>query len=481
MTAALLRPMGQHPDTQPESGAPVFSFASGDRQLVASGLRERVSIPSRNGGDQDSVFQRAIADAFDRASRAGQSNPHIVGALPFDLSEPSCLYIPERAEWVERDRAPTSGVSVEAPLVRRDSTPDESGFKRAVEHAILNFGYGAVDKAVLSVIQELSFACDVDPDVIMENLRAQNRDGYRFRVPLPDDGVLVGVSPELLVRKDGGKIVANPLAGSARRAVDAKEDRLIADRLARSEKDQHEHRLVVRDITARLGAVCSFLNVPEKPSLINTATLWHLSTRIEGALQDNRMTALQLACLLHPTPAVCGFPTERARQLIRFIESFERGLFSGMVGWCDAQGNGEWAVTIRCGIVKGSVVRLFAGAGIVEASEPDAEWDEVQTKLGTMLRACGLDATSPAQNRASDGVREWLQQRVAELVEDGAEIDPEENLIFYGLDSLQIMKLAAGLKQHGVVVSFEELARDPRLTAWWALIEKERKRPEWRM
>lgn len=104
------------------------------------------------------------------------------------------------------------------------------------------------------------------------------------------------------------------------------------------------------------------------------------------------MTALQLACLIHPTPAVCGFPTERARRLIRFVEPFERGLFTGMVGWSDAEGNGEWVVTIRCGTVKGNLVRLFAGAGIVEASSPDSEWAEVQTKLGTMLRACGLSA-----------------------------------------------------------------------------------------
>lgn len=483
MTAAILQPLAQNAllDPEGEEGA-VFSFTSGGRRLVASGLRERISLPSQGGDDKNSAFQRAILDAFDRASSAGLVNPVIVGALPFDPAEPSCLYIPEHAEWEGRSSVPAPGIPLEVPLLERTSTPDESGFKRAVEHAILNFGFGEVDKAVLAVIQELSFAGDVDPGSIMANLRAQNREGYQFQVPLPDGGSLVGVSPELLVRRDGARLVANPLAGSARRAADAEADRAIAEQLVRSEKDQHEHRLVVRDIVARLGGVCSHLNVPKEPSLINTATLWHLSTRIEGELQDERMTALQLACLLHPTPAVCGYPTERARQLIRFVEPFERGLFSGMVGWCDAQGNGEWAVTIRCGIVNGNVVRLFAGAGIVQASSPDSEWDEVQTKLGTMLRACGVavpcssvpDKAIPAQDQASGGLREWLRARVEELIEDGTEIDPEENLIFYGLDSLQVMKLAAELKQHGVVVSFEELARDPRLTAWWTLIDKVR-------
>ncbi|MOA17164.1 Isochorismate synthase DhbC [compost metagenome] len=149
---------------------------------------------------------------------------------------------------------------------------------------------------------------------------------------------------------------------------------------------------MIEDIRSLLSPVCAELDVPDKPSLINTAALWHLSTRIEGRLADPETNALQLACLLHPTPAVCGFPTERAHRLIRFVEPFERGLFTGMVGWTDSEGNGEWVVTIRCGTVQRETVRLFAGAGIVEASEPESEWAEVQTKLKTMLNACGLSA-----------------------------------------------------------------------------------------
>jgi isochorismate synthase len=242
------------------------------------------------------------------------------------------------------------------------------------------------------VVRELKFDAPVDVDWLLKSLRAQNRDGYQFQVPLPEGGELIGVSPELLVRKTGNRFVSNPLAGSTKRLADPIADKDASEKLLNSKKDQYEHRLVVEDIQRILEPHCSELTVPSSPSLLNTATLWHLSTRIGGQIADPTLTALQLACMLHPTPAVCGYPTELAHRLIRFVEPFERGLFTGIVGWCDAKGNGEWVITIRCGIVERETIRLFAGAGIVEASQPDSEWAEVQTKLGTMLNACGIAA-----------------------------------------------------------------------------------------
>jgi isochorismate synthase len=367
-----------------------FSFTSGDRELIVAGMLQRIETPAIGGDNANSLFQKTVLHALDRARKAGQSNPIIVGAIPFDPAEASCLYIPEHAEWRARSATVLTGVATLPELIEQKNIPDEQGFKRAVEHAIVNFRHSDVRKAVLSVQRELVFAQDVDVGAMQNNLRAQNQSGYHFRVPMPDGATLLGVSPELLVHKDGLNFVSNPLAGSAKRMTDPQADRRNADWLSASEKDHYEHRLVTEDIATQLGELCTQLNVPQRPTLISTPALWHLSTRIEGTLADPTVSALQLACRLHPTPAVCGFPTERARHLIRFVEPFERGLFTGMVGWCDAQGNGEWVVTIRCGTVKRNRVRLFAGAGIVAASSPDSEWTEVQTKLGTMLRACGL-------------------------------------------------------------------------------------------
>jgi isochorismate synthase len=208
---------------------------------------------------------------------------------------------------------------------------------------------------------------------------------------LAGEGELIGVSPELLVRKRGSRVFSNPLAGSAKRRASPDEDKRTAEALLDSEKDHYEHRLVIDEIRRVMAPECTSLTIPEQPSLLSTAAMWHLSTAIEGELRNPGRSSLQLACQLHPTPAVCGAPTELARKLINLVEPFERGLFTGMVGWCDAAGNGEWVVTIRCGTVVDNCLRLFAGAGIVEASSPASEWAETQAKLGTMLAACGLD------------------------------------------------------------------------------------------
>lgn len=367
-------------------------FTSGGRELHSSGSHECIAVPAHGGHDRSQGLHQAVEAAFERARRAGQANPILVGAIPFDVREASCLYVPAAYEW----REPSGQLLDDAPgipdLLDQRTVPDEAGFKRAVRHAIVNFHHSDVRKAVLSVIHELRFAESMDVGRLLARLHAQNSQGYLFRIPLPDGGELVGVSPELLLRKQGGRIVSNPLAGSAKRQRDPGADRAAAERLERSEKDQYEHRLVIENIRKILEPHCAALDVPERPSLMSTAAMWHLSTLVEGVLKDPATTALQLACLIHPTPAVCGFPTESAHKLIRYVEPFERGLFTGLVGWCDSQGNGEWAITIRCGIVKHDTLRLFAGAGIVEASNPASEWEEVQAKLGTMLNACGLAA-----------------------------------------------------------------------------------------
>lgn len=369
----------------------VFSFISGTSELQAKGLGRRIEAPAASSEGSALGLQAMIANAFDKARHAGQSNPIVVGAIPFDPEQPACLYVPETYHWQNRSATQVrSSAGRQAALLDQQDLPSENDFKKGVEQALERIHQGELHKAVLSVQRELTFAQAINLEALQEQLLAQNRQGYFFRLPLPDDATLIGVSPELLIRKQGALFSSNPLAGSAKRLDEPQADRHNAERLAASEKDLVEHSFVIQDITQQLDGICQWLAVPERPSLISTAALWHLSTLIEGELKAPCPTAFELACLLHPTPAVCGFPTAAAKHLIQTVEAFDRGLFTGTVGWCDAAGNGEWVVTIRCGTVQGQRIRLFAGAGIVEASTPTAEWAEVQTKLGTMLAACGL-------------------------------------------------------------------------------------------
>ncbi len=139
-----------------------------------------------------------------------------------------------------------------------------------------------------------------------------------------------------------------------------------------------------------LAPFCETIEVPESPSLVKTEAMWHLSTEIRGTLKQLETSSLELAIALHPTPAVCGYPTALAREAIYEIEPFERGLFTGMVGWCDENGDGEWIVTIRCAEVKERSIRLFAGAGVVAGSKAEEELNETSAKFRTMLQAMGI-------------------------------------------------------------------------------------------
>lgn len=201
---------------------------------------------------------------------------------------------------------------------------------------------------------------------------------------------LIGASPELLVSRSGMQVVSNPLAGSRPRSDDPVEDKRRAEELLSSPKDLHEHAVVVEAVATVLRPYCHTLHVPEKPSVIHSEAMWHLSTEVKGELKDPNTSSLELAIALHPTPAVCGTPMEEAREAIQKIEPFDREFFTGMLGWSDLNGDGEWIVTIRCAEVQENTLRLYAGAGVVAESNPEDELAETSAKFQTMLKALGL-------------------------------------------------------------------------------------------
>ncbi len=174
------------------------------------------------------------------------------------------------------------------------------------------------------------------------------------------------------------------------RSADLGEDVRRAAALLESPKDLQEHAFVVDAIHAALAPYCRDLVVPERPTLVRTAAMWHLATTITGELIDPAVSALELAVAMHPTPAVCGSPTPLAREAIRGIEPFDRGLYTGMVGWGDADGDGEWVVTLRCAEADERTLRVFAGAGVVAESRPESELAETSAKFRTFLDAAGV-------------------------------------------------------------------------------------------
>ncbi|ACR13729.1 isochorismate synthase DhbC [Teredinibacter turnerae T7901] len=372
-----------------------FTFCSSHRKLHTTGIAENLHLPIFEHNTTQR-FTKSLRSAFQRAHANGISNPIVVGAIPFDLTQPCSLFIPVESHFGTTPIVNQFSKRDPIEIVNRRSFPEEARYKQSVKQAIANFQLSDIRKAVLSRVLELDLNTQLPANTLFHSLQHQNPTGYHFSVPLEDGGQLVGVSPELLIRKEAEWITSNPLAGSTRRLRNADDDTAAALALQSSHKDLYEHRLVIEEINRVLQPFCSELDIPAAPSLLNTETMWHLSTLIRGRLSNANISALDIASALHPTPAVCGYPTPLAHKLINLVESFDRGLFAGMVGWQDSDGNGEWAVTIRCGIVRGNQVSLFAGAGIVEDSCPESEWAETQAKLQTMLKALPIQANAEA-------------------------------------------------------------------------------------
>lgn len=371
-----------------------FFFMSPWRSLATEGCFTTVTLPAFDGDALTGEFQQEVKQRFREARRQGISNPIVVGAIPFDTRQPSSLFIPEISQFFDRKtylQQMTPAPSVLPNVTRRIAIPEQAEFMRMVSDAVSATASPTLDKVVLSRLMEISTDEPVNVAALMARIITQNPGSYNFHVPLPEGGSLLGASPELLLRKQEHRYFTHPLAGSARRERDAQQDRLAGTGLLNSRKDRYEHQLVTDAMRQVLLPRSARLTVPAEPELLNTATLWHLGTAIEGEVNQPDDSALSLACLLHPTPALSGFPHHSAQQLIASLEPFNRGLFGGIVGWCDEQGNGEWVVTIRCGKVNGNRVRLFAGAGIVPESTPESEWRETGVKLNTMLHAFGLN------------------------------------------------------------------------------------------
>ncbi|MFF2136331.1 isochorismate synthase [Streptomyces sp. NPDC058193] len=335
-----------------------------------------------------------VQEVLDAARRPGRPVPVVMGSVPFAPGGEAALAVPEtvrRAAALREDPL----IALHGPDVgqgddwRIREVPAAREYSDAVAAAVKRMRAGEFDKVVLARTLELTSARDLDLPAMLSRLARRDPDGYTFAVPSGPGRTLVGASPELLVARRGGRLVANPLAGSAQRSGDLAEDVRRAAALLDSPKDLHEHAVVVDAIREALAPFCVTLDVPERPTLVRTAAMWHLSTTLTGELRDPSSTALDLASALHPTPAVCGTPTDVARQVIADSEPFDRGAYTGMVGWQDADGDGDWVVTIRCAKAEGRTLRLFAGAGVVAESSPAAETAETGAKFRTFLSAVG--------------------------------------------------------------------------------------------
>jgi menaquinone-specific isochorismate synthase len=244
-----------------------------------------------------------------------------------------------------------------------------------------------MEKVVLARKTKVSFSDEVTSDFVLDNLWKQQPDSFIFSFE-QEGSCFIGATPERLVKKDGEEILSTCLAGSIARGKDLEEDEQLGRELLEDEKNRYEHQLVVDSIRQALSDDCKRLSIPDEPQLMKLKDIQHLYTPVKGTAPAG-LSILTLVEKLHPTPALGGVPRKEAMQVIREEEQMDRGLYAGPVGWMGAYGNGEYAVALRSGLLKGDHAFIYAGCGIVAPSDPDSEFKETQMKFRPMQRALG--------------------------------------------------------------------------------------------
>ena len=264
-----------------------------------------------------------------------------------------------------------------------ESHPHVTDYASSVATAIDAINAGTLEKVVLARSVIVNSSEPVEILRVFRQLAQRYPQCYNFAWK-SGDAVFMGASPELLADVRGSSLRSNPLAGSIKRGEGSDEDRALGESLMSSAKDREEHRLVVDDLVARISPMTSRLDVPASPELKKMASVQHLSTEISGELQRG-YGIMDVVGAVHPTPAVGGVEREDAVSFIRQSEQIDRGWYTGGIGWMNGAGDGAIAIGLRCGIVRGGSTQLFAGAGIVAGSQPDAELRETRLKLRPLL------------------------------------------------------------------------------------------------
>jgi menaquinone-specific isochorismate synthase len=297
-------------------------------------------------------------------------------------------------------RASRTPVSSPGEVTWRDGALRADDWAAVVAEGVERIRAGELEKVVLARDVVAHASDPVDPRWLLRRLAAAYEACWTFSV----DG-MIGATPELLVRSEKGLVTSRVLAGTIRRAGASDDEALLrAAHLARSSKDLEEHEYAVASVAQALAPFCSSMNVPDAPFVLHLPNVMHLASDVTGVLARGGSrkgsaradaagpTSLALAAALHPSAAVCGTPTGVARSLIREIEGMDRCRYAGPVGWLGADGDGEWGIALRSAELSAAdprTVRLFAGCGIVAASDPAAELAESEAKLEPLRYALG--------------------------------------------------------------------------------------------
>ena len=327
------------------------------------------------------------------------TGPILFASFAFAEDEPSVLTIPEIVVAQKNGKSWITWIGNGQPelvtqiiaqvglnLTWAQGALSDEEWSASVNASVSQIKEGKLEKVVLARDLIAHSDKEINPAALIQSLETEYPSTWLFLV---DN--LIGATPELLVRLSKSLVTSRVLAGTIRRTGDEERDFALAGSLAKSSKDLEEHEYAVRSVAEALEPFASSTNVPDAPFVLHLPNVMHLATDVTGVINDSasKVDIFKLIAALHPSAAVCGTPTDVARDLITELECMNRARYAGPVGWIDAHGDGEMGIALRCGQIAEDrrSIRLFAGCGIVAGSSAEQELAESQAKLLPMRSA----------------------------------------------------------------------------------------------
>jgi menaquinone-specific isochorismate synthase len=362
---------------------------------VVVGVRDsQVWVTQLTLGDGELTEQSALA-ALDRWLGSGSADTPAAFATVTTAAADSATEAQPGAVPGRAGAAVVRPLPLAAGATLHTGSLSEEAWMEAVTAGVAEIRTGALEKLVLARDVVATIPTGVNAAKVLRELAARYRECWTYGV----DG-LVGATPEMLIQVEGRTAQARVLAGTLDRRDAHGEDGLPMDYatrvLAGSEKQRHEHEIAIQSLTKQLAPFSEAMNAHDEPFILELPNVWHLASDVKAELTEvegHVPTCLALINALHPTAAVCGTPTQVAGALIRKLEHLDRGPYAGPVGWLDAAGNGEWGIALRGAVIEGpETVRLYAGCGIVDGSQPEAELAETWAKFRPMLESLGISS-----------------------------------------------------------------------------------------
>ena len=396
--------LGEHPLLSSISTSAELSTAwirSGDG-LVGFGIYKKLEVSGVDRfKDARNWWSAEVANfSIHNNVHGSGTGPILFTSFAFDENQPSVLIIPQIVvgqkngkSWItwigeqsQPDISQLKNAAISGEITWGAGSISEDKWRNQVAAAISAIKADQLEKVVLARDISAQSSTQIDARQLIKRLEIEYPSTWLFLV----DG-LVGATPELLVRLSKSLVTSRVLAGTIRKTGDEDRDLALAASLAKSSKDLEEHEYAVRSVADALAPFCSSTNVPESPFVLHLSNVMHLATDVTGVLNDSAKPTdiFTLISELHPSAAVCGTPTNKAKDLIDKLEEMNRGRYAGPVGWIDVHGDGEIAIALRCGQLSSDnkSIRIFAGCGIVAGSDPEKEYAESQAKLMPMRTA----------------------------------------------------------------------------------------------